>query len=124
MTACLRALLLAFVLSGVALAGNWPTWRGPDGQGHSPEKDLPVKWSTTENVRWKTPLPDEGNSSPVVWGDRIFLTQATDKVDWPPRPAGGPASAYKRLVMCFHRADGKFLWQRETLYKQKESTHP
>lgn len=125
MASCFRALLVAALFSGAALAGNWPSWRGPDGQGHSPEQGLPVKWSATENVRWKVPLPDQGNSSPVVWGDRIFLTQATDKTDWPPTPnAGGPASAQKRLVLCFHRADGKLLWQRETIYKDKESTHP
>jgi outer membrane protein assembly factor BamB len=125
MKTCWRVLLLCLVFTGTALAGNWPAWRGPDGNGHSPEKDLPVKWSQTENVRWKVPLPDEGNSTPVIWGDRIFLTQATDKVDWPPMPrTGGPASAHKRSLMCFHRADGKLLWQRDVLYKDKESTHP
>ena len=124
MRMCLRVLFLWLALGGAALAGNWPTWRGPDGQGHSPEKNLPIKWGPTENVRWKVPLPDEGNSSPIVWGDRIFLTQATDKVDWPPTGGWGPASAHKRMVMCFHRADGRLLWQRETIYKEKESTHP
>jgi outer membrane protein assembly factor BamB len=119
-----QVLLIGLVCGGAALADNWPTWRGPDGQGHSAEKDLPLRWSTTENVRWKTPLPDEGNSSPVVWSNRVFLTQATDKVDWPPPAAGGPASAHKRLVMCFDRANGRLLWQGETIYKEKESTYP
>lgn len=125
MTQLVRAAALLLAIAAPVLAGNWPAWRGPDGQGHCPEKNLPLTWSRTENVRWKTPLPDEGNSTPVVWGDRIFLTQATDKVDWPPNPrAGGPASAYRRLVMCFSRKDGKLLWQGETIYKEKESTHP
>lgn len=108
-----RAVSVLLVLLGSAApswADNWPTWRGPDGQGHSAETNLPVKWSTTENVRWKVPLPDRGNSTPIVWGDRIFLTQAIEKEG-------------RRTVMCFARADGKLLWQRETIYKEKEPTH-
>ncbi len=104
------ALIILLGLTVPALADNWPTWRGPDGQGHSAERNLPVKWSTTENVRWKVPLPDRGNSTPIVWGDRVFLTQAVEKEG-------------RRLVMCFARADGKLLWQRETLYTEKEPTH-
>ena len=60
-----------------ALAADWPAWRGPTGQGHSDEKDVPLKWSPKENVKWKVPLAHQGNSTPVVWKDRIFLTQAT-----------------------------------------------
>jgi outer membrane protein assembly factor BamB len=111
-------------LTTAALAGNWPAWRGPDGQGHSPDSAPPVRWSATENVRWKAPLPDEGNSSPVVWGDRVFITQATDKTDWPPPGAGGPASARRRELLCFRRTDGKLLWQKVVEYPEKESTHP
>jgi len=97
--------------SGTISAANWPGFRGPTGDGISLEKELPLKWSATENVRWKTPLPEGGNSSPVVWGNRIFLTQAVDK-------------GTRRLVMCLDRADGKLLWQRETRFEEKESTHP
>jgi outer membrane protein assembly factor BamB len=97
-------------MSGTISAANWPGFRGPTGDGVSLEKKLPLKWSATENVRWKTPLPEGGNSSPVVWGNRIFLTQAVDK-------------GSRRLVMCFDRADGKVLWQRETRFQDKESTH-
>src|SRR5438445_456259 len=79
-----------------AVASHWPGWRGPHGDGHSPEKQVLLRWSATENIRWKVALPDEGNSSPIVWGQRIFVTQATEKVDWPPAGAGGPASAYRR----------------------------
>ncbi|MCH9023047.1 MAG: hypothetical protein IID32_09840, partial [Planctomycetes bacterium] len=60
-------------------ADNWPTWRGPDGTGISAEKDIPIRWSTTENVRWKIALSDGGNSTPIVWGDRVFLTQVSEK---------------------------------------------
>lgn len=91
-------------------ADNWPAWRGPHGDGHSSVKAPPLKWSTTENVRWKSPLPGPGNSSPIIWKDRVFLTQALDK-------------GRRRAVLCFDRANGKLLWQRETLYTDNESTH-
>src|SRR5208337_2781729 len=120
----LGALLATVWLGTAALAGNWPAWRGPDGDGHCAEKNLPLRWSQTENVRWKVPLPDEGNSSPVVWGDRIFVTQATEKESWPPPGPGGPAVARRRSLLCFNRADGKLLWQKDVLYPDKESTHP
>lgn len=124
MVSCLRMLVVLLCCTTPALAANWPAWRGPDGQGHSPDKNLPLKWNAKDNVRWKVPLPDEGNSTPVVWGDRIFLTQAAEKVDWPPKPAsGGPASAHRRSLLSFNRADGKLLWQRDTIYKEMESTH-
>src|SRR6516225_754306 len=106
----LPALVVLAAMSGTITAANWPGFRGPTGDGISVETKLPLKWSATENVRWKTPLPDGGNSSPVVWGNRIFLTQAVDK-------------GARRLVMCFDRADGKLLWQRETRYEEKEPTH-
>jgi outer membrane protein assembly factor BamB len=124
MVSRLSTLLVLLVAALPGAADNWPAWRGPDGQGHSPDKDLPIQWSRTANVRWKTPLPDEGNSSPIVWGNRVFLTQATERVDWPPKPpSGGPASARRRSVLCLDRASGEILWQRDTIYEAKESTH-
>jgi outer membrane protein assembly factor BamB len=115
-------LLLALA---AARADNWPAWRGPTGQGSSAETDLPVKWSTTENVKWKVPLPAEGNSTPVVWGDKVFVTQAADKTAWPPKGGnGGPASAETRMLLCFRRSDGKELWRAKVAYKELESTHP
>jgi hypothetical protein len=62
------------VLSASAPAANWPGWRGPDGSGTAAEKNLPLHWSTNENVAWRVPLPDRGNSTPIVWRQRIFLT--------------------------------------------------
>src|SRR6516165_7447814 len=81
-------------------AANWPAWRGPTGQGFCEDKNLPLKWSYRYNVRWKVKLAHQGNSTPVVWGDRIFLTQAN---------RGGS----QRSLLCFARADGKLLWQRD-----------
>src|SRR5262249_40039061 len=124
-----------FVLLGCAAfasADNWPGWRGPAGLGVSAEEGLPVTWSTAEGVRWKVALPSAGNSTPAVWDDRVFITQASDLTQWPPKvPAnyaggaspGGRAIAEKRSVMCFRRTDGKLLWQRDTVYKEAEMTH-
>jgi outer membrane protein assembly factor BamB len=93
--------------AGTALAGNWPAWRGPTGQGHCDEPDVPLKWSATENVKWKVPLAHPGNSTPVVWGDAVFLTQANK---------GGSV----RSLLCLARADGKTRWQKDVEYADKE----
>ena len=70
--------LLVMVSMGLAVvavqAEPWPTWRGPKGDGHSSEKGLPTTWSDSKNLLWKAPLPGMGCSTPVVWGDAIFLT--------------------------------------------------
>jgi outer membrane protein assembly factor BamB len=108
----LPGVLLVAVVCQVALADDWPAWRGPTGLGVSsePEASVPLRWSATENVRWKVPLPGPGNSTPVVWGDRIFITQATD---------GGK----QRSTMCFARQDGALLWRRAIEYGEAEPTH-
>jgi outer membrane protein assembly factor BamB len=92
-------------------AENWPGWRGPRGDGTSAEKNLPTTWSPKENVRWKVKLPGPGNSSPIVWGKRIFLTQSLDK------------KGTERAVLCFDRTDGKLLWQKSIPFKGQEPTH-
>lgn len=73
-----RSLLVVCVLltASTARADNWPSWRGPDGNGVSPEKGLPTTWSEPKNILWKLPLPGKAGSTPVIWGDRIFLTSA------------------------------------------------
>jgi outer membrane protein assembly factor BamB len=105
-------LLIAALLFGfcAARADNWPGWRGPTGDGRSAEKEAPLHWGPTENVRWKTALLDAGNSSPAVWKDRVFVTQAMDK-------------GARRAVLCFDRADGTLLWLREVRYEGREPTH-
>jgi outer membrane protein assembly factor BamB len=80
MSGCLRRV----VATGVALtmlvsplgAENWPQWRGPTLNGLSGETNLPVKWSATENVTWKVPVPQYSGSTPIIWGDHIFLNVA------------------------------------------------
>jgi outer membrane protein assembly factor BamB len=74
-----RLTFVLFLAALQALAEDWPEFRGPTGQGLSGERGLPVIWSETEHVRWKVPIPGEGWSSPVVAGDRIWLTSATDR---------------------------------------------
>ena len=59
-------------------ADNWPQFRGPNGDGISDAVGLPTRWNEKENVKWKTPLHDKGWSSPVVWGDQIWVTAATE----------------------------------------------
>jgi hypothetical protein len=63
-------------LTAAAGANDWPAWRGPTGQGYCFEMQAPMKWSATENVRWKVKLPHPGNSTPIIWKDRVFLTIA------------------------------------------------
>ena len=89
---------LTFPLHSSLLADNWPNWRGPAGDGVSLEMDFPLHWSTTENVAWRTPLPGPGNSTPIIWGDRVFVTQSMD-------------DGRRRTVICFDRRSGKQLWQ-------------
>jgi outer membrane protein assembly factor BamB len=103
--------LFAFlILAADTRAENWPGWRGPTGLGHSSEKDPPLIWGESEHVRWKAPLPDKGNASPAVWGDHIFLTQATHK-------------GTKRGVICIDRKTGKEKWARYIDFAGKEPTH-
>jgi outer membrane protein assembly factor BamB len=79
-------------------ARYWPRWRGPSGQGHVTGTGYPDKWSGTENVLWKVPVPGSGNSSPIVWGDRIFVTTA--------RENGRQVS-----LLAYRRSDGVQLWE-------------
>jgi outer membrane protein assembly factor BamB len=106
---------------------NWPQWRGANGSGVSDESDLPVEWSPGKNVRWKTPIPGQGHSSPVVWGDKLFLT--TDivgevvlgakavihydggKVFKHPDSIGSDRK-HTFKVFCVDRKSGKLLWER------------
>src|SRR5687767_16041326 len=70
--------LLALGLARFALAGeNWPQWRGPQGNGISDSTNLPTTWSLEENIVWKTALPSWSGGTPVVWGDRVFVTSPT-----------------------------------------------
>jgi outer membrane protein assembly factor BamB len=78
--------ILLLIILGVSLmsltvtvgAANWPQWRGPNGMGISTEKNLPVEWNATKNIKWKTAIAGRGHSSPVVWGNKVFVTTAIE----------------------------------------------
>ena len=119
---------------------NWPEWRGPDRNGVAPKADPPVTWSETKNVRWKVKIPGSGSASPIVWGDRIFVTTAIPtgkKLEQPntkpelqaaaaPAPENGrrrrgggfgmgsekPTEVYQFAVLGLDRKTGKTLWQK------------
>jgi outer membrane protein assembly factor BamB len=69
-------LIAAALAATAAFAGNWPQWRGPSLDGVSSETSLPVKWDQRQNVHWKLPMPSWSGSTPIIWGDRIFLNVA------------------------------------------------
>jgi outer membrane protein assembly factor BamB len=106
-------LLLCWLLAGAepAAADNWPRFRGPNGAGTAADKDIPVKWSEKDGVLWKVKLPGMGNSSPVVWGNKLFIQSAT----------GG-----ERLLLCLDVTKGTVLWKKsvsgETAPKHKKNT--
>ncbi len=104
----LIAIVCLVALTLPAAAENWPAWRGTDGNGICREQSLPLHWSTNQNVRWRVPLPGPGNSTPIIWGERVFITQAI-------------AKERQRLVMSFDRRDGKLLWQAGTVATVKDS---
>jgi outer membrane protein assembly factor BamB len=79
-------------------ARYWSRWRGPSGQGLAAGSGYPDRWSATENVLWKVAVPGAGNSSPIVWGDRLFLTTARD-------------NGRRLSLIAYNRADGAQLWE-------------
>jgi outer membrane protein assembly factor BamB len=103
-----RFLILLSLLfpSHPAQAENWPEFRGPTGQGHYTGKKLPVEWSTTKNVVWKTPIPGAGWSSPVIWEGRVYLTSAIPIED---------SKDLSLSAICLDAGDGKVLWKTEAL---------
>lgn len=101
----MKTCLLLILACATASAQDWPRFRGPTGQGHSAERGLPVSWNATTNVAWKTAIPGEGWSSPVVWGDRVFVTSASD---------GGR----KCHVFSIDAASGKLLWEKQVFEQE------
>jgi outer membrane protein assembly factor BamB len=103
---------------------NWPRFRGAESTGVATGECLPVHWSTTQNVKWKTPIPGRGWSSPVVWGDKIFLTTATREYAEGEKPeeiqkglyfGGNRETAevpHKWIVYCLDFETGQILWER------------
>lgn len=102
-----------FPLSGLQ-AENWPQFRGPGGQGHTAATNLPTQWSATKNVVWKQAFPGEGWSSPVVWGERIFLTAAV--------PSKSVEKEFSLRALCLAGETGRVLWDVEVFKQTPEDT--
>jgi outer membrane protein assembly factor BamB len=136
------AILLFFtsVLCWADGEGDWPYWRGPAADGMA-AGDAPLHWSDTKNVKWKTDIPGRGSSSPVIWGDRIFVTTAVNSgspagEETPPAPktppggrlqlsTPGPQAEHKFEVLCIDRKTGKILWEQTAITAvPHEGYHP
>jgi len=98
------------VAAGPLLASDWPRFRGPDGMGISGDENLPLTWSETENLKWKTPLPGPGSSSPIVLGKRVFITCYSGYGTDSSNP--GSQEDLKRHLLCINRSDGKIVWSK------------
>jgi len=96
--ACLAVCGL-LVCAAACLGESWPRFRGPNGAGISGDRDVPVQWTDKDGVLWRTELAGAGNSSPIVWGNRIFLESAS-------------TDGKERLLLCLNTADGKVVWSR------------
>lgn len=106
----MRSVVLFFFVAGLIRAENWPGWRGPSGDGVSAGKGIPTKWSSTENIAWKIAVPGEGHSSPIVWGDKVFLTSSLTEKN-------------KRILLCIDRLSGQTVWQRDVVQSPPETVH-
>ena len=106
----MRLVVLFFFVAGLIRAENWPGWRGPSGDGVSTGKGSPTKWSSTENIAWRIAVPGEGHSSPIVWGDKVFLTSSLTEKN-------------KRILLCIDRLSGQTVWQRDVVQSPPETIH-
>lgn len=97
-------------LAGPAWAENWPGWRGPRADGTSQETNVPLRWSSTRNVKWKTAIPGKGHASPIVWEDRVFVVTAMEETT-------------ERVLLCLDATFGEVLWQRTVLTVPFERIH-
>ena len=111
--------LACLTLTSVAQADNWAHWRGPTGNGSSPTANPPTEWSSSKSVKWKVSIPGRGSSSPIIWGNQVFITTAVS--------AGkneGKLSPLEYKVLCYNRDDGKLQWEKTaSTAKPHEDTH-
>lgn len=117
------SLLLLLSATLTASAADWLRFRGPNGSGIAPDdKPVPVAWSATKNLKWQTALPGPGSSSPIVVGDRVFVTcwsgYATEG-----QQGTGDITALMRHLICVDRTTGKILWDRSVPARQPEERY-
>lgn len=98
-------------------AGDWSRFRGPNGSAVSDARDIPTTWSETTHVAWKTPLPGAGSSSPIIVGDRVFVTCFSGQ------EASGDVSRLQRHLLCLALEDGRILWERVVPAVQPEDRY-
>ncbi len=89
---------------------NWPQWRGPNGSGKTSATDVVTQWGPEQHVKWRIALPEAGNSTPIVWGEQIFLTQPLSESN-------------QRALLCLDRQTGQERWRRGVVYGETEATH-
>lgn len=109
----MKSLLLGLSLALPVTAADWPQFRGPSADGVSPDTALPLTWSEKENLLWRTELPGPGSSSPVISGDRVFLSCYSGYGLDIKNP--GDITKLKRHALCLDKAGGKILWNQEIL---------
>ncbi len=121
-TLCMTLIVAMYSTLGFAQApeDNWPSWRGPLETGFAPKGNPPVTWSETENVKWKVAIPGSGSSTPIVWGNKLFLQTAKPsdgEVDPSLSKSTSNAAVHKKVpytfsVLCIDRSTGKKLWEK------------
>ena len=116
--------LLLVVVSAIGAESsvNWPQFRGPGALGVAEHPNLPDRWSTNENIAWKVEVPGRGWSSPIVWGQRVFVTTVVSEGEVEPAKKGlyfggerkeVPKAEHRWLVLCFDLQSGRELWRQE-----------
>jgi outer membrane protein assembly factor BamB len=133
------ATLVVFAVISISFAADWPQFRGPNGSAVSDEKGLPTEWGKDKHIAWKVDVPGFGLSSPVIWGDKVFVTSADSEKQ--KRPTGGgfggggfggpgsypkggfgggklPDDVYKFEIYCLNAADGKIIWKQTAVEKK------
>lgn len=120
-----RHALLALVVVTLGVTSlshaNWPRLRGPDGNGiAAKDADVPLTWSDTENIAWKTDLPGPGSSSPIIWGEKVFVTCFTGVGG---ADGGTDLTKLVRHLICLNLADGKIIWDKSVPAAQPEDPY-
>lgn len=124
----------ACILSAIALAGglwaDWPQWRGPESNGSAPKaRNLPVRWSDSNNILWRTKLPSWSAATPAVWGKWVFVTSAEEGSPRLRSTAPGDPALNKLFLIALNRKDGSIRWQRQIdsgnrMFRKQNSSSP
>jgi outer membrane protein assembly factor BamB len=113
--------LVMSLFSAVCFGADWPGFRGPTGMGISEDKNIPLTWSDTKNIQWKIKLPGTGSSSPIVYGDKVFVTCYSGYGTEETRSA--ELKDLKRHLVCINRSTGKEIWCKAVTAKLPEDTY-